>query len=425
MNIQLNKSIPKKVKESATLAINQKVLQRRARGENIYHLGFGQSPFPIHPKITSLLAKNIHRKEYLSPQGLEELRCQIASYYGKRGHSFKADQIFIGPGSKALIYDLLFLLDGPVYIPSPSWVSYNPQAQILQKITHIISTNRENHYKITPEQLKKSVKNYSRSTQKLLIINSPSNPTGMIYHKEEIQNLVKICRDENILVLSDEIYSEIYFGDTPPVGFALFYPEGTFTTSGLSKTFSAGGYRLGFMAIPPQGEKFKHSLLSLISETFSAVSSPIQYAALAAYQDSPEINSYKTLCRRIHKACGLYLWKKLVEMGFNCPKPEGAFYIFPDLENFRSDITDKLGIKKISDLCIHLFEKYNLATLPGTSFYTPEDYFAFRLAPVDYDGAKILEAARINPLNQSFVETQCGNLVESVEQFKKFLKTVK
>ena len=109
------------------------------------------------------------------------------------------------------------------------------------------------------------------------------------------------------------------------------------------------------MIIPPGAEEFRNLLLSLISETFSAVSTPIQYAAIAAYEDSPEIGAYNDLCRKIHKTCGLYLWEKLVEMGLNCPKPEGAFYIFPDLENFRSEISGKLGIKKVSNLCLHLF----------------------------------------------------------------------
>ena len=245
MNIQIKK-LNKAIKESATLAINQQALQRRSSGEEICHLGFGQSPFPVHPKITSLLAKNIHRKEYLSSQGLMELRHQIVSYHEKRGYSFKADQVFIGPGSKELIYDLLFLLEGPVYIPSPSWVSYAPQAQLLQKPVHFIPTQRENNYKITPEQLKKSVKSYSCSVQKLLIINSPSNPTGAVYNKDEMQDIVKICRDENTLILSDEIYREIYFGSAPPDGFSVFYPEGTFTTSGLSKVFFCRRIPFGF-----------------------------------------------------------------------------------------------------------------------------------------------------------------------------------
>lgn len=424
MNIQIE-NFSEEIRESATLAINQQALERRSCGEDICHLGFGQSPFPVHPKITSLLEKNAHRKEYLSSQGLVELRHQIVSYHEKRGYSFNIDQVFIGPGSKELIYDLLLLLKGPVYIPSPSWVSYGPQARILKKYVHFIPTERENKYKVTPEQLKESVKSHDRSIQKLLIINSPSNPTGIVYHREDIRELVKVCREENILVLSDEIYREIYFNETPPPGFSLFYPEGTFTTSGLSKVFSAGGYRLGFMVIPPGAEEFKRSLLSLISETFSAVSTPIQYAAIAAYEDSSEVRSYNDLCRRIHRTCGLYLREKLVEMGFGCPKPEGAFYIFPDLENLKSEIIGKLGIKKVSDLSFHLFKNHNLATLPGVSFYTPEDYFALRLAHVDYEGSEVLKAAETESLNQTFIENHCKNLVKSVERFKEFIETIK
>ena len=409
------------IRESATLSINQEALRRRGHGEDICHLGFGQSPFPVHPKISSALAGRAHHKEYLSPQGLPELCHQVATYYQKRHYSFGPEQIFVGPGSKELIFDLLFLLEGPIYIPSPSWVSYGPMAQLLRRPVHFIPTTIQSKYKVTPSQLQSSVCSYPTSSQKILIINSPSNPTGMAYGRDEIEGLTEICRKYNILVIADEIYSEIYFGEEAYTSFSWAYPEGTFVTSGMSKFFSAGGYRLGLLATP-ESSTFKKSLRSLISETFSAVSTPIQYAAMVAYGDDPEINDYNNLCRQIHRACGLYCWRRFQEMGLDCLRPDGAFYLFVSFESFKKNIPGHQWIQHSSYFCFHLLEDHGVALLPGKDFYVSDDHLCARAAVVDYDGAKVLEMASLKrELDEQFVKDNCPRLVQAMKRIESFL----
>ena len=414
------------LKESATLAINQKALQKRARGEEVCHLGFGQSPFPVHPRISDALCQNAQKNAYLPTRGLPELREAVARYLQKRGGAFEACDIFIGPGSKELIFDFLLLLDGPVYIPAPSWVSYGPQAQLVSKKVHVVQTQRQGDYKITPGELEKSAGEYDSSVQKLLILNSPSNPTGVVYQKEEIEALVPVLRQHNFVVLSDEIYRDIYFGDSLPPSFAEVYPEATFVTGGLSKAFSAGGYRMGFIALPPGtgGAQLRSAFASLASETFSSVTAPVQYAATVAFGDDSEIVARTELCRNIHRTCSLYLWKGFCDLGMNCPKPEGALYLFPDMENYRAKMAQK-GIATASQMCDHLLEKHNLAVLPGADFYTPRDALSFRAAHVDYDGKAVLAAAETAAsLDDAFVERYCSNLPRTLAYFKDFLGTL-
>ena len=410
------------LQESATLATNLRVKQIRGEGSDICHLAFGESPFPIHPKIAASLSENAHQNKYLPSQGLSTLREQAANYLSQRGRDFNKEQLFIGPGSKELIFGLFLLFDGPIYLLSPSWVSYAPQARLAQKKYYFIPTLRKNNYKITPEDLEKNVA--KKPGQKLLVINSPCNPTGVIYSQEEVASLTDICRKYNVLVLSDEIYFEIYFTQKRPVSFSQLYPEGTFVTTGMSKFFSAGGWRLGLMGIPWGQEKLFRAFVSLISETFSAVASPIQYAAITAFEEDPEIASYVDLCRQIHRTCGTYLWKRFTDLGLNCPYPQGSFYLFADFENFKKEIFGT-GISNIEDLCQLLLRDFHLALLPGTAFFTPPDYLAFRAAFVDYDGAKVLKAASTGvALDDSFVETHCPSLPKAIECMEIFLKNL-
>ncbi len=412
------------LKESATLAINQEALRKRAAGEEVCHLGFGQSPFPVHPLISDSLRNNAHRNIYLPTQGLPELRKTLADHLQKRGSAFEAGDIFVGPGSKELIFDFLLLLDGPLYIPAPSWVSYGPQAQLLKKPIQVIPTERADDYKVTPKKLEESAHLVDSRTQKLLILNSPSNPTGVVYQREEMQALVPVLRKHNFVVLSDEIYREIYFGDSLPASFAEVYPEATFVTGGLSKAFSAGGYRLGFIALPEGSAQLRSAFTSLASETFSSVAAPVQYAAAVAFSDSPEMNARSELCRNIHRACSLYLWKGFCDLGMNCPRPDGAFYLFPGLENFAPQLSSK-GIQSAAQMCDYLLENHGLAVLPGTDFYTPQDALTFRAAHVDYDGAAVLAAAETAAsLDDAFVEAHCPNLPRALAYFKDFLGTL-
>ena len=266
------------LKESATLAINLKALELRRQGADIVHFGFGQSPFPVPETIQQALRENTDKKEYLPTRGLPELCEAVADFYKKEfGYAFTPSDVCVGPGSKELIFQIIYLMEGPLLVPVPSWVSYGPQAALRGKEIIPIRTMRENNYRLTPEDLDHACYQAGQS-QKLLIFNNPNNPTGALYHEKEIKEIAEICRAYQVIVISDEIYAMIDFDRWPMGSLATFYPEGTIVSGGLSKSFAAGGYRLGVVLIPNSLELMMSALKSVVSETFSAVSAPVQYA---------------------------------------------------------------------------------------------------------------------------------------------------
>lgn len=411
------------LKESSTLAINQKAKAKRAAGETVFHYGFGQSPFPVHQNIQNALKNSTHHKDYLATAGLLELREAICNHYKEQvGYNFTPDQIVIGPGSKELIFQSLFVLEGPLIVPAPSWVSYGPQAHIRGKYVYAVQTKRENGYKLTASGLKDACAALVVNRQKILIINNPNNPTGSVYTDTEVRTISEVAREEGVIIISDEIYHLTDYSGKPFEGFSKHYPEGTIVTGGLSKGHSAGGYRLGFLAAPDNMPKFMKTLCAMISETFSAVSAPTQYAAVTAYTDD-EVYRYARECSEIHQATGSYMKKRLDAMGANCAKPEGAFYIFPDFQKFIPKFK-KLGIETSMEMCDYFLSQLGIACLPSNDFYCPEDMMACRMATVDYDGAKVYDAfKKERKADDAFVEKYCPHLKNGMDALEKFLKS--
>ena len=378
------------LKESATLAINLKALELRKSGKRVYHFGFGQSPFPVPQNIQEALRQNADKKDYLPTQGLPELLDAVSAFYRDMfGYDFEAANVCIGPGSKELIFQTLYLMEGPLLVPAPSWVSYGPQAALRGKEIIQIPTKRENAYRLQVEELDRAAHKLGQQ-QKLLIINNPNNPTGAVYTQDELMELAKICRAYQIIVISDEIYAMIDFTDRKHSSLALYYPEGTIVTGGLSKSFAAGGYRLGIMLLPDTLNIIRHALKSVISETFSAVSAPIQYAALEAYGNFTAVKPFIEKTCDIYRFVVEYMHSRFIDMGINCPKPQGSFYLFPDFENYTDEIRKKGMITGIG-LCNHLLENFQVAMLPGADFYMPATNLGCRVAAVDFDGDTVLQ----------------------------------
>lgn len=421
MELLLNQHITD-LKESSTLWINSKVKELRAQGKDVIHFGFGQSPFPVHEKVTLELIKHSGEKDYLPTLGLYDLREKICEFYKRKfNYDFLPEYLLIGPGSKELLFQALFVLEGDVIIPAPSWVSYGPQVNTRGKHISRILTRKEDGYKLQAKDLEQVCTTLT-SKQKMLIINSPNNPSGSVYNDQEIQAIVEVCKKNNIVIFSDEIYGQIDWSGDKKKGFFHYYPERTIVTAGLSKSHSAGGYRLGFLATSPQMSLLIKALASLVSETFSAVSAPIQYAAVKAYSDDQEIDEYIEKCSQIHKACGLYLYDRMTKMGLELPRPDGAFYLMPSFSKFRDHLEKKYGIKNSIDLAKILLEKFNVATLPGCDFYCPPEWLNLRIATVDYDGTDVLEAfENLGKLDHDFVEKFCPNLKEGCDRIQELL----
>jgi aspartate/methionine/tyrosine aminotransferase len=416
--IQVNKHI-QDLKPSATLAINQKVKQIRSRGKTVYHFGFGQSPFPIHDSITAALTNHVKNNNYLPTNGLELLRDQISNFLNKHQEiQFDSDSVFIGPGSKELLYQTILILEGVFLIPKGSWVSYLPQIKSKNGKYEILETLFKNDFKLTSEVLEDYCKK-NNQVQKTLIINSPNNPTGAVYSDEELKSLALTCKKHNIIVLSDEIYSQINFSKNFSPSIATYYPELTIVFGGLSKVFSAGGYRLGFMGLPKGLHELKNMYISLFSETFSAVASPIQYAAIAAYKYEDSLQNYVKESSHILKMVSEYVYANLVSMGISCTKPEGAFYMMIGFENFK-DKLQSIGIQTSNQLANYLLEHYSVALLPSTDFYFQKGELFFRLAFVDFNGEEVLNAfKKFDGNNQEFIKIHCPSIYYGTQQIMK------
>lgn len=412
------------LKESATLDINLKALAMRRNGKEVFHFGFGQSPFPVPYALQEALCLNSDKKDYLPTRGLPALCDAVADYYKKEfNYNFTTNDVLVGPGSKELIFEVIYLMEGPVIVPAPSWVSYGPQASLRGKEIVPITTKRENSYKLTAEELDKTCHQLGQK-QKLLILNNPNNPTGAVYYEDEIKEIAAICRAYNVIVISDEIYAKIDFTDYPQSSLVKHYPEGTIVSGGLSKSFAAGGYRLGVMLIPEPLHVILEAVKSIISETFSAVSAPIQYAALEAYGNFERVRPIIKKHSDIHKFASMYLYKRFKKMGLNCPKPKGSFYLFPDFENYAERLRSK-GIITCNQLCADVQEKAHVAFLPGSDFYLPVTKLGVRVASVDFNGEEVL--AKWNGEHEMDDEKTMElfpNLVKGCDSLENYLKAI-
>jgi aspartate aminotransferase len=373
-----------RLKPSATLLMNELVVQKREEGHTVYHMGFGESPFPVHTRIKKALCTHADKKSYAPTQGILALRKQICTFYKEVFKlEFKAEQVIVGPGSKTLIFHVIAALDGPLLLPSPSWVSYQHQAYLAHKKIISVETSPESSYLLTPSSLLSSLGKASldQSSQKLLLLNYPCNPTGQSYSKEQFKELVPILRKFNIIVISDEIYSLISYNDQVHHSLAEYYPEGTLVTGGISKDRSLGGYRLGVLFLPKGNNEVKRSILAIASEIWSSASSPIQHAAIEAYKTDREMLKFIQTCTRIHSIMTNYVHNRLTEANISCAPPKGGFYLFPDW-NDRKETLKGMNLTTSKKLAKFLLKKYNLATLPGSEFGMPRKNICLRVSTV-------------------------------------------
>ena len=377
------KNIIKNLKPSSTLLINEESKKLEKEGKQIFKFGFGQSPFQIPEDMVDELKKNSHQNKYLPMQGLPELRDAVALYTSnKKGKNYKADNVIIGPGSKELMFLLHILFDGDVILPAPSWVSYAPQAIIGRNKVHWIETKRENNWFPTGEEIEHVISK-NKNKNYLLFLNSPNNPSGQIC--ENLDEIATVANKNNLIILSDEIYSELSF-DTGFKSISNFCPEKTIISTGLSKWCGAGGWRLGYFIIPDSLKEIKNKLKVLASETFSSVSAPIQYAAISAYQN--DHSSYIRNSSNILKNVGEYVYENLKSNNVIISKPKGGFYLMPEFVN--------KNFSTSSEMCKTILKDTGVALLPGSDFGCSEKKMLARLSFTDFDGSSFMNDIKKN-----------------------------
>jgi aspartate aminotransferase len=398
---------------SATLAINERSNELLAQGRKVYKLGLGQSPFPVPRPVVEALRQAAPEKDYLPVRGLRPLREEVTEFLHRRhGIERVRRQVLVGPGSKELIFMTQLAYAGELLVPSPSWVSYAPQARIIGRRVTWLPTTLEDDWKLLPRTLDEYC-SASPGLPRLLILNYPNNPTGVSYGDAELAALAEVARRHQLLVVSDEIYADLdHHGRTASI--AHHYPEGTVVSTGLSKWCGAGGWRLGLFSFPEELEWLCGAMAAIASETFTSVSAPIQHAAIEAFRGGPEIERYLELCRAILRELGACSAAVLREAGCRLPPVDGAFYLFPDLGAVEVGLWRR-GIKNSTGLAERLLQDTGVATLPGDVFGRPRDELTLRLSYVNFNGDHALAAAESGEsIDAAFIRRHCPDTVEAM-----------
>ncbi len=406
----------RQIEESQTLLINTQSQELVAQNKEIIKFGFGQSPFMPPKRVLKAFENAVHHKEYSSVQGDLELRKRIARFHkAHNGLQVAPENILIAPGSKILLFTILMAFEkADVFIPTPAWVSYAPQAKLAGHHVLKLNTTFEERWRIKPETIRETAKSKQHQVS-ILILNYPGNPDGLTYTEAELKEIAKVARELDILVISDEIYGLLnHNGDH--VSFANYYPEKTITTTGLSKWSGAGGWRFGcaflYDTIEPE---FKQALIGIASETYSCAPTPVQMAAKEAYKDYNETLGYLNDQIEILRIIGTYCANKLNAANVQVHLPEGGFYLFPDFSKHQEKL-HAYGITTSGELCQHILKDTGVALLPASAFGFKEEFLAVRLAYVDFK----------DPLDQvGFeMEVDCPNVVKGIRKICDWINSI-
>ena len=406
------KNIIKNLKLSATLRINEETKKLESQGKKIFKFGFGQSPFQIPKDIVDELKNNAYQNKYLPMQGLPELRSSISRYINnKKKYNYVSENVIIGPGTKELMFLLHLLFDGDVILPVPSWVSYEPQALLGRNKIHWLETTSSNNWFPTAESLEKIISK-NKNKNYLLFLNSPNNPSGQICNN--LEEISVVAKKNNLIILSDEIYSELSFKkDFKSI--ANYCPEKTIISNGMSKWCGAGGWRLGYFIIPESLNEIKNSLKTLASETFSSVSAPVQYAAIAAYENNHD--EYIDNSKNILKAVGEYVYDNLKSNKVSINKPEGGFYLMPEFSN--ETFSDS------NEMCSKLLKHTGISLLPGSVFGFSKKKMTARLSFTDFNGQEFMKnISQSQKIDQNVLLKYAPKIIEGVEKLKNWSESI-
>ncbi|WP_421787677.1 pyridoxal phosphate-dependent aminotransferase [Hyphobacterium sp.] len=359
-----------RVQPSATLAVTQKARELRDKGVDVISLGAGEPDFdtPDHIKQAAIEAIRAGKTKYTPVDGIPELKDAIAHKFKRENQlDYSAEQISVAPGGKPIIYNALVATLNPgdeVVFPAPYWVSYPEMVRLCGGEPRPIPASIGTGFKITAEQLEKAI----TPRTKWLIFNSPSNPTGAGYTRDEIQALTAVLmRHPHVMIMTDDMYEHIVYGDFTFSTVAQVNPDlygRTLTTNGVSKAFSMTGWRIGYAGGP---KALIASMRKVMSQTTSNACSISQWAAVAALNGPLDFLGERN-------AAFLRRRDKMLEdiaacQGLSAPTPEGAFYIFADCAAWIGRATAKgAKLENDVDVCNALLEEEAVAAVPGAAF---------------------------------------------------------
>lgn len=359
------------VEPSPTLSITALAASLRAQGRDVLSFSAGQPDFdtPDHIKEAAKAALDQGKTNYENVAGILPLRQAVADLYTERGlKDLSPDNVVVSVGAKHSLYELMMVLLDPgdeVIIPTPYWVSYPAQITLAQGTSVFVECGEDTGFKLTPDALKAAITPKTR----FLILNTPSNPTGMVYNREELEALADVVLEHGIGVIYDSIYDELIYDGLQVPEFAAMRPglqELTVTVNGLSKSHAMTGWRVGYIIAPKAVAK---AVSKLQSQSTSCITSFVQHASVAALTgDQGPTEMMKGHFARRRK---LMVSSLRAIDGVTCIEPEGAFYAFPNMSAFIGKTGPDGVIADDMALASYLLQHHNVALVPGSAFGAP------------------------------------------------------
>ena len=368
-----------KIHISPTMQVAAKAKKMKAEGIDVIDLSVGEPDFPTPHNIKEAAKKAIDENQtrYTINAGTIELRKAIAQKLKRDNHlDYNLNEIIVSNGAKQCVYNsvLATVNDGDeVIIPAPYWVSYPDMVRMANGKIIFIETKESNGFKLKPEQLESAI----TAKTKVIILCNPSNPTGSAYTKNELEVLAEVMNGKNIFIISDEIYEKLTYGDFKFVSFASLSNEmkkRTIVVNGVSKTYSMTGWRIGYAAGPGNIIEAMNKIQSHSTSNASSVSQAAAIEALAGpqYVISEMLEEFKQRQDYFHK--------ELTSLnGITCYKPEGAFFLFPNVSHYFGKSTGVFKIKHSFDFAMHILYEAHIAAVPGSAFGA-EGYMRFAYA---------------------------------------------
>ena len=355
---------------SATLAANEAMAARRRRGEPVLHLAFGEAGLPAHPALRAALARAAGFNSYGPVAGHPALREAAACYWTRRGLPTDAGAVICGPGSKALLFGLITAIGGDIAVTRPSWVSYGAQACLAGRTAHFVPGSGG-----VPDAAKLArtvaAARASGRPVRAVIVTLPDNPTGTQAPADAVRALCSVAERHGLIIISDEIYRDlVHDNEADLTSPAAIYAERTVVTSGLSKNLALGGWRLGVARLPDGrlGRQLRTRLLGIGSEVWSAPAGPVQQAAALAFGEPAPLVERIALSRRLHARVARQVASRFASAGASVPRPQAAFYVYPDFTPLAEVLRRRHGITSDEGLAALLLERYGLGVLPGSAF---------------------------------------------------------
>lgn len=359
----------RRVKPSVTLAVTAKARELRAAGKDVIGLGAGEPDFdtPAHICAAGVAAINSGKTRYTAVDGIPELKAAIRDKFRRDNDlHFSDEQIIVSTGAKQSLYNLCMALLNPgdeAIVPAPYWVSYPEMVRLADAEPVFVHADQDKRFKISPAQLEAAITERTR----LLFLNSPSNPTGIAYTRDELEALGGVIQNNpQVFVVTDDMYEHIYWGTQPFCSFASACPalaERTIVVHGVSKAYAMTGWRIGYAAAPVEIVK---AMKKLQGQSTSNPASVSQYAAVAALSgDQQCVADMNRAFRERHD----FVIPALNALGgVKCSEGDGTFYAFPDM---REAISNLDGVNDDLELAAYLLDKAGVALVPGSAFGTP------------------------------------------------------